>query len=114
MEIMNMKTKHTRRALLLGPVAMAATLAFAPTASAQYPAQDIHIICAFPAGSGADVLMRYFAEKLRQKAGKTVLVENKTGAAGNIAAEYTARSKPDGYTVHVHAGSSTAANFWLF
>ena len=101
---------------LLGAAFMAATVAGAPLgASAQsYPSQDIHVICAFPAGSGADVLVRYFAEKLRQKAGKAVIVENKVGAAGNIAAEYTARAKPDGHTIHIHAGSSTAANYWLF
>ena len=111
-----MKTNPTRRSLLVGPAILAAALAFAPTgASAQaFPQQDIHIICAFPAGSGADVLVRYFAEELRKKAGKPVIVENKTGAAGNIAAEYTARAKPDGYTIHIHAGNSTAANFWLF
>ena len=79
-----------------------------------YPTHEIHVICAFPAGSGADVLVRYFAEKLRVLAGKPVIVENKTGANGNIAAEYTARAKPDGYTIHIHAGSSTAANFSLF
>src|SRR5262249_18319063 len=79
-----------------------------------YPAREIHVICAFPAGSGADVLVRYFAEKLRVLAGKPVIVENKVGANGNIAAEYTARAKPDGYTIHIHAGSSTAANFSLF
>ena len=62
-------------------------------AAQQYPSQDIHVICAFPAGSGADVLVRYFAMKLQEKAGKTVIVENKTGAAGNIAAEYTVRAK---------------------
>jgi tripartite-type tricarboxylate transporter receptor subunit TctC len=80
----------------------------------QYPSQEIHVICAFPAGSGADVLVRYFAEKLREKSGATVIVENKPGAAGNIAAEYTVRAKPDGHTMHIHAGSSTAANYWLF
>lgn len=108
--------RYTRRSLLVGPAAMAAALALAPAGASaqQYPAQDIHVICAFPAGSGADVLVRYFGEKLREKSGKSVLVENKTGAAGNIAAEYTARAKPDGYTIHIHAGSSTAANFWLF
>ena len=113
---LKMKTNPTRRSLLVGPAILAAALAFAPTgASAQaFPQQDIHIICAFPAGSGADVLVRYFAEELRKKAGKPVIVENKTGAAGNIAAEYTARAKPDGYTIHIHAGNSTAANFWLF
>jgi tripartite-type tricarboxylate transporter receptor subunit TctC len=79
-----------------------------------YPSREIHVICAFPAGSGADVLVRYFSEKLRVLAGKPVIVENKVGANGNIAAEYTARAKPDGYTIHIHAGSSTAANFWLF
>jgi tripartite-type tricarboxylate transporter receptor subunit TctC len=97
--------------------AMLAVVAALPPAGAsaqQYPTQDIHVICAFPAGSGADVLVRYFAMKLQEKAGKTVIVENKTGAAGNIAAEYTVRSKPDGHTIHIHAGSSTAANYWLF
>jgi tripartite-type tricarboxylate transporter receptor subunit TctC len=86
----------------------------ARTALAQYPTQDIHVICAFPAGSGADVLVRYFGEKLREKSGATVIVENKPGAAGNIAAEYTVRARPDGHTMHIHAGSSTAANYWLF
>jgi tripartite-type tricarboxylate transporter receptor subunit TctC len=92
-----------------------AALAGAPPARAQdYPTQDIRFICGFPAGSGADVLVRYFAEKLRPLAGRPVIVENKVGAAGNIAAEFTARAKPDGYTVHVHAGSAVAANQHLF
>ena len=71
-----------------------------------YPSQDIRFICAFPAGSGADVLVRYFGEKVRQIANRTIIVENKVGAAGNIAAVYTARAKPDGYTVYVHAASA--------
>ena len=65
-----------------------------------YPSQDIRFICAFPPGSGADVLVRYFAEKLRPIAGRTVIVENKAGAGGNIATEYVARAKPDGYTIY--------------
>jgi tripartite-type tricarboxylate transporter receptor subunit TctC len=92
-----------------------AALAGVSSAHAQdYPTQDIRFICGFPAGSGADVLVRYFAEKLRPLAGRPVIVENKVGAAGNIAAEFTARAKPDGYTVHVHAGSAVAANQHLF
>jgi len=79
-----------------------------------FPNQDFTFVCAFPPGSGADVLVRYFAEEFRKRANRTVLVENKVGAAGNIAAVHTARSKPDGYTIHVHAGNSTAANFHLF
>ena len=84
------------------------------TRAQDYPSQDIRFICGFPAGSGADVLVRYFAEKVRAVAGRTVIVENKVGAAGNIAAEFTARAKPDGHTVHVHAGSAVAANQHLF
>jgi tripartite-type tricarboxylate transporter receptor subunit TctC len=97
-------------------VAFAAAIATAPfCAQAQeYPSQDIRFICGFPAGSGADVLVRYFGEKVRQVANRTVIVENKVGAAGNIAAEYTARSKPDGHTVYVHAASAIAANMHLF
>ena len=87
----------------------------AATAGAQdYPAQDIRLICAFPAGGGADVLVRYFAEKLRPIVGRTVIVENKAGAGGNIATEYAARARPDGYTIYVHAGSAVAANQSLF
>ena len=71
-------------------------------------------MCGFPAGSGADVLVRYMAEKVRPIANRTIIVENKVGAAGNIAAEYTVRSKPDGHTVYVHAASAIAANMHLF
>ena len=96
--------------------ALAAALAAGPVgAQAQdYPSQDIRFICGFPAGSGADVLVRYFGEKVRAVANRTIIVENKVGAAGNIAAVYTARSKPDGYTVYVHAASAIAANMHLF
>ena len=79
----------------------------------QYPNQDIRLICAFPAGSGADVLVRYFAEKLRPIVGRTVIVENKVGAGGNIATEYVARSKPDGYTIFVHAATAVALSMYL-
>ena len=80
---------------------LVATLGMAPlTAWAQqYPNQDIHFICAFPPGSGADVLVRYFAEKVRPLTGKSIIVENKVGAGGYIALEYVARAKPDGYTL---------------
>src|SRR5688572_5911458 len=111
-----MKITPTRLWPSAAPIALAAALAFAPvSAKAQaYPTQDIHIICAFPAGSGADVLVRYFAEELRKKVNRTVIVENRPGAAGNISAEYVVRAKPDGHIIYIHAGSSTAANYHLF
>ena len=97
-------------------VTLLAALALAPAgANAQdYPNQDIHFICAFPPGSGADVLVRYFAEKVRPLTGRTIIVENRSGAGGNVATEYVTRAKPDGYTIYIHAGSGVAANMWLF
>ena len=106
---------NDRRKLLASAAAVAAALAVPQFASAQaYPSRDIHFICAFPPGSGADVLVRHFAEKLRPIAKRNVIVENRAGAGGNIATEYVARAKPDGYTIYVHAPSALAANMWLF
>jgi tripartite-type tricarboxylate transporter receptor subunit TctC len=81
-----------------------------PSAAQQFPAQDIHFICGFAAGSGADVIVRFIAEKMRPLAGRPIIVENKPGALGNIATEYVARSKPDGYTVYITGASALAAN----
>jgi tripartite-type tricarboxylate transporter receptor subunit TctC len=112
---MSLKSKSFLRALCV-VAALAAASGAAPTdAQAQaYPSQDIRLICAFPPGSGADVLVRYFGERLRPIAGRTVIVENKSGAGGNIATEYVARAKPDGYTIYVHAATAVAANQHLF
>src|SRR6187402_2498937 len=80
-------------------------LCTAGSASAQqYPNADIHLICAYPAGSGADLFVRFYAEKLRVLSGRTIVVENKPGAVSNIATEYVARAKPDGYTTYIQGG----------
>jgi tripartite-type tricarboxylate transporter receptor subunit TctC len=71
-----------------------------------YPSREIHSICMFPAGTGADIVVRYYSRKLQDLAGKPVVVENRIGAAGNIATEYVARSKPDGYTIFIAPASS--------
>ena len=103
-----MSMKSAALALLFAVAGMA----FANAQS--YPSQDIHVVCAYPAGSGADVFVRYYAEKLRLATGRNVLVENKPGAVSNIATEYVARAKPDGYTIYIQGGSSIAANMSLF
>jgi tripartite-type tricarboxylate transporter receptor subunit TctC len=79
----------------------------------QYPSQDIRLVGAFPPGSGSDILVRYLAEKLRPIAKRTVLVENKPGAGGNIATEYVVRAKPDGHTILVHSANTLASNYHL-
>ncbi|WP_370207004.1 Bug family tripartite tricarboxylate transporter substrate binding protein [Pararhodobacter marinus] len=103
-----------RRGLQLAGATLLGSTVGLPAFAQEFPSDTISFICAFPAGSGADVLVRYFAQGVSEVAGVTVIVENKAGAAGNIAAEYTARADPDGYTVYVHAGSSTAMNYHLW
>lgn len=83
-------------------------------AAQEFPlGRQISFICAFPAGSGADIQVRFLADKMSAIVGKTIIVENKPGAAGNIAAQHVVQSNPDGYTVYVHSGSATAGNMHL-
>ena len=105
----------TRRNLLHSAGVLLGVPAFGGAAFAQdYPSQDIRLICGFPAGSGADIFVRYFAEKLRPIAGRTVVVENKVGANSNVATEFVARSKPDGHVLYPFAGTTVAASMHLF
>jgi len=78
-------------------------------AGQDYPAREIRSICNFAAGSGADIVVRYYSDALAKLAGKPVLVENKPGAQGLLATDYVAKSKPDGYTILITPASSTLA-----
>ena len=75
-------------------------LAALPAARAQdYPSRPVKIIVPFPAGGTADVMPRIFGDWLSKKWGQPVVIENRTGAAGNIGAEAVAKAEPDGYTL---------------
>jgi tripartite-type tricarboxylate transporter receptor subunit TctC len=105
----------TRRQLLAG--ATAAPLALQPVRGFPqegYPAREVHIICAYAPGTGADIVVRFFAEQLRKRAGKPMVVENKPGAGTSIASEYVARAKPDGYTLFITPGNGLAGNPYLY
>ena len=108
------KTHHTWRRTL--GLAALVTAGFCSTlAQAQeYPSQDVHLVCAFPAGSGSDVVVRYFAEKLRPILKRNIFVDNKPGANGMIAMTHSARAKPDGHVIYLHTGSSMSANMHIF
>jgi tripartite-type tricarboxylate transporter receptor subunit TctC len=90
---------------------LAAVAAFAlasQSAVAQdYPSREIHSICNYAAGSGADLIVRFYSDQLSKLAGKPVIVENKPGAQGMVANEYVAKAKPDGYTLLITPVSST-------
>jgi tripartite-type tricarboxylate transporter receptor subunit TctC len=78
-----------------------------------YPARPIHLIVTFPPGGGTDALARLLGQELGNRVGQTVVVENRPGASGNIAAEFVAKSPADGYTLLI-VNSSFAMNPGLF
>src|SRR2546426_3826983 len=75
----------------------------------EYPVREIRSICNFTAGSGADILVRFYSDKLSKLAGKPVIVENKPGANGAIATADLAHSRPDGHSIMITPASSTIA-----
>ncbi|HTE14119.1 MAG TPA: tripartite tricarboxylate transporter substrate binding protein [Burkholderiales bacterium] len=86
----------------------------ATTAYAQaYPAKTVRMVIGFPAGGSADIVGRVMAQKLTENIGQQVVVDNRPGASGNIAWEFTARAERDGYTI-VNATPGIATNLSLY
>ncbi len=88
----------SRRRLLAGAAAIAACLS-APVWAQDWPARPIHLMVGYSAGGGVDAIARLLAPELSQTLGQQVVVENRAGAAGLIAADAVAKSPPDGYTL---------------
>ncbi len=103
------RPKVRQAAMCMLALLLVAALA-TPTRAQDYPTKDIRIVIGFGAGTGVDVIARFFATKLQTLAGKPVIVENKVGALGNIGAESVARARPDGYTLLIAPGNSTMAS----
>ena len=72
---------------------------FAAPAQAQYPSKPVRLVVGFPTGTGPDVAARILAQKMQEAWGTGVVVDNRPGAAGFIAAQEVARATPDGYTL---------------
>ena len=79
-----------------------------------YPNQPIRLIVPFAAGGPSDVLARAFSQKLGEDLGQPVIIDNKPGAGTNLAAEFVARSKPDGYTIFLIMVGTQAINEALY
>jgi tripartite-type tricarboxylate transporter receptor subunit TctC len=97
-------------------LALSALGALLPSlANAQsYPSQPIKLIIPFAAGGPSDVLARAFVPKLGENLGQPIIIENKPGAGANLAAEYVANSKGDGYTLFLMMVGTQAINETLY
>ena len=82
---------------------------FASAAWAQYPSKPIRMLVGFPPGGSTDLAARALGDKLSQALGQPIVVENKAGASGNIAAEQVARAAPDGHTLYMAPTSFATA-----
>ncbi|RYE58570.1 MAG: tripartite tricarboxylate transporter substrate binding protein, partial [Rhizobiaceae bacterium] len=111
-----MTYSKTRRATLVAlSFAMAAgTFGKTAFASDTYPTKPIKVIVPFPPGSGTDTSARRISQIILEKTGQPVVIENKPGASGFIAAQAAATSPADGYTLFVTTNTTHAANAALF
>ena len=97
--------------MALRPILVLLAWLVTPLAQAQdYPSREIRSLCNYAPGSGADIIVRFYSDRLAKLAGKPVIVENKVGAQGALATDALAKSKPDGYTLLITPASSTIAS----
>ncbi len=106
-------TVITRRNLTLTLAALSFGSSAGAARAQPYPSRPIRFIVPFPAGGSTDVAARMIGEYLSRALGQQVVVENKTGANGNIGVETAAKSAPDGYTILV-ATDAVASNPHVF
>ncbi len=91
---------------LLAAIALGAQPLYAQT----YPARPVRIVVPFSPGGATDIVTRIVAQRLTERWGQTVVVDNRAGAAGNIGGDIVAKAAPDGYTLLITSGSIVTAN----
>ena len=107
-------TAPSRRTILAGLAGVAAAAPLRDARAAPYPEHAITLVVPFAPGGSTDILARIVAEHLRQALGQPVVVENRSGASGNIGTAIVARSAPDGYTFLFNTMSVHTMNHALF
>ena len=107
---MNIRPTH----LLAALATTAATLLALPAAAQDYPNKPITLVVPFGPGSGTDQMARLYAKALGDELKVPIVVENKGGASGFIAAQFVAKAAPDGYTLMMTTNTTHAANEHLF
>ncbi|MFJ1302940.1 Bug family tripartite tricarboxylate transporter substrate binding protein [Pseudomonadota bacterium AL_CKDN230030165-1A_HGKHYDSX7] len=109
-------TKPARLRIRLVVAALAASVcaALPVAAKADYPDRPVNLLVPFSPGGGTDISARLLAAALQQKLGASVVVDNRPGAGGQIAADLVARAQPDGYTLLFANSGMLAINPWIY
>jgi tripartite-type tricarboxylate transporter receptor subunit TctC len=102
------------RICALGVVALIAQIAAAPAMAQDYPSRPVNIVVGYTPGATSDLLARTMAERLNAAWGQSVIVDNRSGVGGNIAAGYVARAPADGYTLMVGTDAIMTSNVFLY
>jgi len=97
--------RRSRRLALLAPAILVLGAFATPARAAGYPAHPVKLVVPFPPGGPTDLVSRVIARKMSEELGQQVIVDNRPGANGNIAAELVAKSPADGYTVLYNTSS---------
>jgi tripartite-type tricarboxylate transporter receptor subunit TctC len=108
-----MTVLHRRRLLHVAAGAATAPITLRLAAAQAFPARPITIVVPFMAGGGADVLARLLGQRLSTAIGQGVIIDNRVGANGVVAARYVARAAPDGYTLFLGTNTAMSANPFL-
>jgi tripartite-type tricarboxylate transporter receptor subunit TctC len=85
-----------------------------PAIARQYPSRPIRMVIPFTVGSAADIIARAMEPQMKERLGQAIVIDNRGGAGGNIAAEITAKAAPDGYTVMMATIGTHAINYSLY
>jgi tripartite-type tricarboxylate transporter receptor subunit TctC len=100
------------RCLIVATLMLLLTIPVA--AQDKWPSRTITIVGGFPTGAGTDIYSRMLAEPLSKVLGVSVIVDNKSGAGGNVGSEFVARARPDGYTLYFGTAGTHAINVTLY
>ena len=106
--------RHPSTTLATVAILVAGFLAAPPAQAQDYPNKPVRIVIGLAAGGGIDVIARVVAQKMTENLGQPVLVENKPGASGIIAAEFVAKAAPDGYTLMIAPSGPMVFNAVMF
>ncbi|QCK86487.1 tripartite tricarboxylate transporter substrate binding protein [Phreatobacter aquaticus] len=104
----------SRRLALLAALLVGSSLQALPALAQAWPSKPITVVLGFAPGSGVDVVMRLLQEPLERELGATFVLDYKQGAAGNVASEFVARARPDGYTLALATAATHGVNAALY